>query len=644
MSDTVYNVVTRYTVDDANAAASQERLASGAQRLNSQHEALANRISSVSSTLAGGFDRVVGTVARLTTGLAIAAAAAGMGVLVQGVTRLNADAEDARISIGGMFQAAGAARDFTGALAMSDGIIARMRVHANALPGEFRDLQNVFEGGLLPGLNNGKTADQVEQLSASFMAVSQTFRVDSATAGRELNMMLEGRAGSHIVMWSRLHGLIGKTSQEFNQMTGAQRFEAIQRALGGFGPAIEAYGHSWAAVSSTAKDHLQTMLRIGTQPLFERVKGTLERLNGWFERNQVRIEHWAVVVGDHLANAFTRVEQVVERLMARFRGVSLDSLLHSAVQRAQQLGSALLVARGGLALLSNPNVVGAILRAPGRVGGFLARSGTGLGTGSSGIQYNRGNAIALGVGINETTSSAAGAMANSPGAQGLARAAAPMLSNPYALIGGLAALAAVVVSVAAVFTAFHTHMQSASNVFERLRQATMPVITSFGNVYAAMQPFLDQLGSNIIDGFVTSIGLAARGLALMGNISAWFIRKITYAWDTLAGSRIGQMLGLHTSSQTEGFRPMVDNGPDEGVNIGTLARTLAHARSPEELAAARAAARQSPRGNMNVTVRIEQTINDASDPDRVMIDTRRAVIQALRHPIESHTAPLPVGG
>jgi hypothetical protein len=47
---------------------------------------------------------------------------------------------------------------------------------------------------------------------------------------------------------------------------------------------------------------------------------------------------------------------------------------------------------------------------------------------------------------------------------------------------------------------------------------------------------------------------------------------------------------------------------------------------------------------MHVTVRIEQTINDASDPDRVRIDTRTAIRQALQQPIASHNAALPVGG
>jgi hypothetical protein len=44
---------------------------------------------------------------------------------------------------------------------------------------------------------------------------------------------------------------------------------------------------------------------------------------------------------------------------------------------------------------------------------------------------------------------------------------------------------------------------------------------------------------------------------------------------------------------------------------------------------------------MNVTVRIEQTINDAEDPDRVRVDTHRAIREALQFPIESVTSDSP---
>jgi hypothetical protein len=41
------------------------------------------------------------------------------------------------------------------------------------------------------------------------------------------------------------------------------------------------------------------------------------------------------------------------------------------------------------------------------------------------------------------------------------------------------------------------------------------------------------------------------------------------------------------------------------------------------------------KGNVNVNVKIEQTINNADDPERVMIETHRALRDALIRPIES---------
>lgn len=608
MADTTYRVRTVYDADTASAKKNVSELAS------------------TFSTIGRAFDGAV-------LGGALAIATVGVGALLHGVTSLNAGAEEARISIAGLFQAGtggqGAA-GFQEALAESDSIIQRMRVHANELPGEFRDLQNVFEGGLLPGLEAGKTAEQIEGLSATFMAVTQGFHIESQNAGRELQMLLEGRAGGHVAMWNHISGLVGKTAQQFNAMSRAARFEAIEHALAGFGPMVAAYGNTWAAAESTAKDHLSQLLRVGTAPLFERMKDALNQANHWFEANQTSLEQWATVIGGRIAHGF---DYIVDKGHQLFEMIQHFDLSHM-VEQVQHLGGGMLAARAGMSLLGSTSVLEG---AGGLVGG--------------------------------------GAMAGA-GVLGLV--------------------------IAPVIAAFATGAVDFGTVMHDIGQSVGPIVTAFGSLASALVPLLAAVGAPLIEAFTGLLHIVSPLIVALTDLTTSALRhahsllsdigeglsdifqlsdaekrtdaeerqrdrnlRLNAPMPTLDTSVMMNMaaqgamgermevdrafqewmprISLNTEQLWDNFlRHDVTNDRDN-ESVAFFGQLL---REQQTSATAHPAAHHpaTPTSHMNVTVHIEQTINDAAEPDRVVTDTRHAVRDAWLHPIESHSVVLTHGG
>lgn len=358
MGDTIYNVQVLYRLQTGGAEQKVEGLSSSFKSLSSMADWSVKKI-----------DGLVGSVMSMGKWALLAAGGLGVHALVQSISSLNAEAEGATIGIAGMLQAGGAFTNFQDAMGRSQELMTQMRRDAAALPGTFDDLRQVFQGGLLPGLGAGKSSTEVEHLAARFMSVSKMLQVDSHTAGRELSMLLEGRAGAHVVMWARLQSLIGKSSKDFNAMTSAQRFEAISKAMNGFDPAIKDYEKSWDAVASTTRDTLTNFQRIATTPLFNAVKEDLYQINTWLGNNQALVVEWEMIVGNNLVHAYDRVKDSLHWIWVH-HGEILSTAKHAAEGG--------LVARVGLGLLGNAGGAGLARSGLTALGG-LAGGGLGMG-------------------------------------------------------------------------------------------------------------------------------------------------------------------------------------------------------------------------------------------------------------------------
>lgn len=575
MADTEYNVLVNYVTKTGQAKSEVDSISKSFTGISDMAGGIARRI-----------DGAFMSIARMGVAAVASAGALGLGALVHGVTRLNAEAESATISIAGMIQAGHGAEDFSQAMSMSQSVIAAMRRDAAALPGEFEDLQRVFQGSLSGGLNAGKSTEQIEQFSGRMMAVSQMLNVDSHTAGRELAMMLDGRAGAHVVLFSRLRAQIGMTAREFNEATPQERFQRLSQALNGFDPAIRAFGNSWSAISSTTTDILKNTLRIATGPLFTRVKTELNEINNYLQAHQERLNEITNTVGQRLASAFDRVKDSVVFIRDHFREIA-----DHARDMGERFGGAALVGRGALGMIANRGVAGAV---GGMVGG---------GVGAGGLM--------------------------------IAAVFTPLI---VAIADGSVSLRRLKADVDSVLTPLVHGLGQLWSVLQ-------PVISALGRLqFRALETLLDNVKkvADAFDGIVTTLNdvknmlpesFVHRAETFFDSFTSLFSRAFDIALHAIPG--VGALLtGVDWyRSWRAGRSGFVGNiMPDQEDNrVDAIAPFVQHALARRE------DRRQEvpPRGNMRVDVRIVQTINDAADSDRVLVDTRRAIWSALRSPIES---------
>lgn len=617
MSDTVYRVITRYEADTAGA---EQKVGTMASRIGST---IANAAGGVASI----FDRAVVAVGRMAAAAAVAAGVAGVGALYHGVVQLNAQAEETGIAIAGMLNAGGATRNFEAAMRLSDSLILRMREHARDLPGEFEDLQNLFQGGLMGGLNAGKSTTEIEALSSRMMAVTQALRIDSQQAGRDFAMMLEGRAGAQVATFTRLRGQIGLTAEQFNALSASERFDRISRALNGFDPMIRRFGSSWAAVSSTFKDTLTTFLRTATAPLFDRARDGLSSVNDWLEHNRDKVQRIASIISDRLVRGFDTLVERGRQLYDFLRNLSLQHVL----DQVQRIGGGMLTARAGLGLMSSPGVLGAV--------GGLAGGG--------------------------------------------ALAGAGMLAAIFAPI-------AVAASTGSV---------NLTDTFHHILQVTSPLVSRFGDLFHSMQPLLSLIGTGLVGVFTTlieaitplvsAIAQVTTGLFnLLNSAGSWIMahlphvagegaapgvetneqrrvrlrREAIEAVPDITAAQLAQIVS--GSGRGEHFSVMspvafqrnaltdILGANGDGIDLTAAARRrsvgglvdmmapfLAAPHEDDEVRGRRQNAALAGRGNTHVTIRLEQHINDASDPDRVVTDTRALIGEAWRRVIESTDQP-----
>lgn len=268
----------------------------------------ASAFSSLTSTLTGYLGL------RAIAGDALAAGRALLG--------LSSEAEDTRIAIAGMLQAGGAAglsgsaQDFSRYMGVSAEVMAKIRKDARELPGEAEDLMNVFRGSLQGGLEAGKSVMDIEGLSARMMAVSKVLQIPSEVAGREMQMMMEGRAGAHNALWQRLKANIGVTAEEFNAFSSAEKWDRIDKALKGYDPAIKEFAKTWSAVSSTAADYVKTLLRVGGEPIFNALRDILLEITGYYEQHQAQIDEMVKSLGGELADELRATWGYAKEVMA----------------------------------------------------------------------------------------------------------------------------------------------------------------------------------------------------------------------------------------------------------------------------------------------------------------------------------------
>lgn len=260
----------------------------------------------------GVLDGIAGRVGTLVAYGGGALLSAGFYAAYEGVTKLNAELEATKISLGTIFKANGQTNDLASGFELATEQIAKMRKDARDLPGELEDLKKIFVTAAIPGFGAGADADRIRKLSASTMAFAAIAQVPQAVAARELAMLLEGRAGAHNVLGQRLDALSGDKAKSFNAMGADKRLEYIEGKLSGYTGAIDRFKNSYEGLSSTFVDNVKQFGLAATAPLFDRVKTTLAEINNWFNDNEALVGSWADYIGSNAAAAFDAVKAKIQ--------------------------------------------------------------------------------------------------------------------------------------------------------------------------------------------------------------------------------------------------------------------------------------------------------------------------------------------
>ena len=357
---------------------------------------------SIGNAFMGVMDKVVD----LGMGLATLGATTAFGGLMYGAFSLNNELEKTTMSIASILQAAGQVPDIGTGLEKSASIMTSMRKDAAALPGEFQDLIGIFRTIATPGFNLGMTEQSLEKFSSRAMAAGAVMGLRSDMVGRELSQALEGRVGGHNVFATRL-GITGAEAEKFRGLKPEERVAALEKQLTKYDGAVQAFGASFEAQSSTAIDNMKLFGVEASKPLFEKAKVALTEINGWFDNNQGTVTHYANAVGELIRDGFDKGRLVLleygpafitftENAYDRLKGIFIEAkpYLEAFGEKMKEILSdpgtidKIITA---LKLYAAIKVGGALLSVGGPVGGIakagfaFAGAGGGIGSGLGGV-------------------------------------------------------------------------------------------------------------------------------------------------------------------------------------------------------------------------------------------------------------------
>jgi len=511
-----------------------------------------------------------------------AAAALGVSGLARQIFEIGKQTEDLKISMAGMFQAFGAAGltnsadDFNKSMGLSSAIFEKMRVDARELPGELEDLTNIFRMAIGGGMDAGKSINDIERLSAKMMAFGAMETLPSQQTAREFAMMMEGRAGAHNVLFQRLHTQIGMTAKEFNALTAADKWKTIENALKGYEPAIKEFGKSWSAVSSTTVDIVKNLIRIGGLPIFDTVKRHLSDWNDWFEKNQAYVDKIATEWGEKLASgletAFGYAKSLVEVIVN-----NRDTLL--------KIAEAYVAFKGVSAFGGGGRGVGNTL------GNMVGGAGMGVA-----ISAMFGDITQTGGTLNATMMGVEGAMSRLPGVIG---------------------------DVSTALLVFHAALQYGADEVDKAHKRDIDKETETARLMSAYKAF--EFNGQRQSSFEATDARTA--LLIMKE------NRLLTADGKIDNARFAAYIGARTNVDLAGaaaarrtFEAAARFHPESNVPFGPAMPT------PEQLALNRSMPARNTNVNITNNNSIVQTIENANDPDRVLVKTREALESIYRHP------------
>lgn len=241
--------------------------------------------------------------------IGIHAVTRGLGSLVSGIHSANAEAESMQASLATIYAAVEKvtfkeAQESAGALFRT---LEKIAIVSTATAPE---LMKVFQGIYGPLRNAGLSLQNIVDLTNNAAVTASALGVDFEQASRDISAMARGTAGLDVKMFSLLQsmGMIKETTEQWNKLAPDKRAKKLMDVMNKIGgQAAEAYGKTWKGLSSTFSDIMGAFKRAFGSAVFERMKGTLEKVNKYLLTNRERIEAYLRVLGERVGTIFDSV-------------------------------------------------------------------------------------------------------------------------------------------------------------------------------------------------------------------------------------------------------------------------------------------------------------------------------------------------
>lgn len=578
------------------------------------------------------------------------AAGIGLGAIVNGIIEVGAQAEQTSLVLGGMLTAFGYAGDLTSGMQQASGVMESIERAAAALPGEAQEYVEVFQAGfslmqtrLIPQMNDSLLAgmremtgeqlptalDQMAGFSNQMTAIGRTFQIDAGQIGRDMNLMLSGRAGVGSRTFSALlpymqqvEGQAGLTAISFNHLTDAQRVDVLVKGMAKLRPMLQGAATTWDAITGSIKTTVNQTIRGATLPIFNEIKSVAQEVSTALDHWKPTIVSLGAMISQHLVGAFHSVRRTVDRMMAsngfmtleRIAGQGRDMVMRIVQNGDQQRGAGVAAS----AIYSGP------------MGAFLGAAITAF---VSNTQLVETSLLAL-ANITDTLTGFVEPVLTLFGDLGLYLGT--MVAN---IIPGLTwGLAMVVEGARYLATPLleigHEIMTAVGPQLTALGTAMGSLFQSIGSI---IRPALQSFGEGLREMWSLAREYVVPAIRTFAEVLQFVIEKLAGFLSRLGGSFQGRIQGMITPLHNTAVRTASEAAADAATRA-TQAAAQAAARAP-----AAPAARGGHHTHNDFRFSrfdITQKFAEGFDPDRLAVAFVNDIQQMANAPLRSGFDPL----
>lgn len=319
----------------------------------------------------------------------ISAGVAAFKSLSSSAIKYTADLEKTKIGLTSVLSAVNEVPWETGVKQANEAfkVLKEMSITSPAGP---QDMFNIFQGIVGPLRNAGTEMERIYQITNDTVLASSALGVDLEQAQRDISLMARGAAGMDTKLFALLKstGAIAESTEEWNRgLSDTERVAKLETALKKFAGSGDAFGKSWAGLTSTFKGIVDELKRAAFTPILKALGGQLSKLNDYFIQNRESLEAMMNTYGSRVAsminsaaemavNAFTYLQDNADKIAARWdQAMSVLKQYGPMMAKVAAGIAAVDMARGPVA--SAVGLAGNIVGMAGGIGGGAAAAGGG---------------------------------------------------------------------------------------------------------------------------------------------------------------------------------------------------------------------------------------------------------------------------